>query len=72
MVFEGVFEDGELKISRQHRIFEKDEKGVARPVYNLNEVEVVNGNVFANVWKTSDIYELDLGSDSVVRYLDGN
>lgn len=66
-VFEGVFSDDGLKINRQHKIFELNEKGVRVPVYDLNEIEMVNGNLFANKWKTSDIYEIDLKTDSVVR-----
>ena len=63
IVFEGHFEDGELKITRQHPIFEEKENGVRAPVYRLNEIEFVNGRLFANIWQRNDVYELDMESN---------
>lgn len=36
------------------------------PVMNLNELEYVNGSVFANVWQTNRIVQIDLTSGKVV------
>jgi glutamine cyclotransferase len=40
------------------------------PVMNLNELEYVDGYVFANVWQTNRIVQIDLKSGKVVGYLD--
>ena len=43
-----------------------DDKG---PVTNLNELEYVNGYVFANVWQTNKIVQIDLATGRVLAYL---
>ncbi len=40
------------------------------PLYNLNELEFVNGFIFANVWKTNRIVKIDTLSGKVVGNLD--
>ncbi|WP_083422083.1 glutaminyl-peptide cyclotransferase [Arsenicibacter rosenii] len=44
-----------------------DDKG---PVVNLNELEYVNGYVYANIWQTNRIARIDLNTGKVVGYLD--
>jgi len=43
-----------------------DDKG---PVTNLNELEHVNGYVFANVWQTNKIVQINLATGRVIAYL---
>ena len=43
-----------------------DDKG---PVTNLNELEYVNGYVFANVWQTNKIVQINLATGRVIAYL---
>ena len=43
-----------------------DDKG---PVMNLNELEYVGGTVFANVWQTNRIVQIDLRSGKVIGEL---
>ena len=40
------------------------------PVRNLNELEVVKNEIFANVWQTDYIVRIDPGSGRVVGYID--
>lgn len=40
------------------------------PLRSLNELEFVNGNVFANVWYSDVIYEIDLASGKVLSQID--
>lgn len=40
------------------------------PVANLNEVEYVDGQIFANVWQTNQIYKIDPTTGSVKGILD--
>jgi glutaminyl-peptide cyclotransferase len=44
--------------------------GVGQPVKNLNELEYVNGEVFANVWMTDFIARIDPASGRVNAYID--
>lgn len=44
--------------------------GVGQPVKNLNELEFVNGEVFANVWMTDFIARIDPVSGRVNAYID--
>lgn len=44
-----------------------DDKG---PVAKLNELEYVNGYVFANIWETNRIAQLELSTGRVLAYLD--
>ena len=39
------------------------------PITNLNELEYINGYVFANIWQTNRIAQIDLASGKVVGYL---
>gem|GEM_PF-190580 len=43
-----------------------DDKG---PVTNLNELEYVNGYVFANIWQSNRIAQIELATGRVVAYL---
>ncbi len=47
-------------------LFVYDDKG---PVTNLNELEYVNGYVFANIWETNRIAQIELATGRVVAYL---
>lgn len=40
------------------------------PVQMLNELEIVGNTLFANIWQTNLIAQIDLPSGKVVRYLD--
>jgi glutamine cyclotransferase len=44
--------------------------GVGLPVKNLNELEYVNGEIFANVWMTDYIARIDPASGRVNAYID--
>jgi glutamine cyclotransferase len=67
VIFEGYFENEKLVITQQHPFYIKDQNGVRRQLNKINEIEVVRGNIFANIWLSNDIYELDLDTDEVVR-----
>jgi glutaminyl-peptide cyclotransferase len=41
-----------------------------RPVYQLNELEYINGAVYANVWQTDRIAIIDPGSGNVCSWID--
>jgi glutamine cyclotransferase len=41
-----------------------------RPVTNLNELEWVNGEIWANVWQTDLIARIDPASGNVVGWID--
>ena len=41
-----------------------------RPVHNLNELEWVKGQIYANVWLTSRIARIDPASGNVVGWID--
>ena len=41
-----------------------------RPLAALNELEYIDGNVFANVWKSNEIVVIDLQSGAVKAVLD--
>ena len=41
-----------------------------QPVLNLNELEWINGEVFANVWQTGFIYRIDPASGRVTGIID--
>jgi len=42
-----------------------DEKG--NPVKNLNELEYVNGTIWANIWFSNDIIGIDPASGKVIK-----
>jgi glutaminyl-peptide cyclotransferase len=44
--------------------------GIGLPVKNLNELEYVKGEIFANVWMTDYIARIDPASGSVNAYID--
>ncbi len=69
-----IMSDGSNKLYFLTPTFQKtaeiavyDDKG---PVVNLNELEYVNGYVFANIWQTNRIAQIDLTTGKVVGYLD--
>ena len=68
-IFEGHFENSELKISRQHRFYQMNQRGIRTPIYRLNEIEFAQGKILANVWQSDDIYVLNMEQDTVDRYL---
>jgi glutamine cyclotransferase len=41
-----------------------------KPVRNLNELELVKGTLYANVWFSDSILEINLGNGHVTRILD--
>ena len=41
-----------------------------QPVKNLNELEYVNGFIYANIWQTNRIVKIDSSNGEVVGYLD--
>jgi glutaminyl-peptide cyclotransferase len=41
-----------------------------QPVYKLNELEYVDGKVYANVWHSNRIAVIDLGSGAVLNWID--
>ena len=54
-----------LAVTREVRV-----RDGGRPVGNLNELEVVGGLVYANVWGSARIAVVDAGSGAVVQWLD--
>ncbi|MBX0330620.1 glutaminyl-peptide cyclotransferase [Oscillochloris sp. ZM17-4] len=61
-----TIQSGQLTITRQVQV--TDAQGV--PVRNLNELEYINGTVFANVWLTDRIVQIDPASGAVIGQLD--
>jgi len=41
-----------------------------RPIDNLNELEWVNGEVYANIWQTDRIARIDPATGKVVGWID--
>lgn len=41
-----------------------------KPVYNLNELEFIEGEIWANVWQTDNILQIDPATGQVVSLLD--
>jgi len=69
-----IMSDGSNKIYFYNTEFEKigeteiyDHKG---PVLKINELEYVDGYVFANIWETDRIIQIDLASGKVVGNMD--
>lgn len=54
-----------LKIERRIEVY--DDKG---PVNNLNELEFIEGEIFANVWKTDFIVRIDPETGKVLGWID--
>lgn len=69
-IFEGVYNGDGFTIQQTHRIFERNEKDIKVPVNRINELEVVQGELWGNVWMDNDLYVFDLESDSVKRKID--
>lgn len=44
--------------------------GVGQPVKNLNEIEYVKGEIFANIWMTDFVARIDPASGRVNAYID--
>ena len=57
--------DSSFNISRKIAI-----KANGQPVQNLNELEYVNGKLFANIWYKDNILEIDLATGEVLRIID--
>lgn len=45
-------------------------KANGSPVYHLNELEYINGNLYANIWMTTQIARIDPASGNVTGVLD--
>ncbi|GAB4456909.1 MAG: glutaminyl-peptide cyclotransferase [Armatimonadaceae bacterium] len=54
-----------FKIKRKQQVF-----GGGMPLDQLNELEYINGEVYANVWKTNSIVRIDPKSGKVVGWID--
>jgi glutaminyl-peptide cyclotransferase len=52
---------GTFKVTRELHVTEN-----GRPVHALNELEWINGEIFANVWQTDDIIRIDPQSGEVL------
>jgi len=59
-----------LDISDFHEAKKVDVTFKDEPVTNLNELEYVNGEILANVWKTANIMRIDPQSGEVIQQLD--
>ncbi|MCI0659534.1 MAG: glutaminyl-peptide cyclotransferase [Acidobacteria bacterium] len=42
----------------------------ARPIINLNELEFIKGEIWANIWMTDRIARIDPGSGTVIAWID--
>jgi glutamine cyclotransferase len=69
-----IMSDGSNKLYFYNTEFQKtgelevyDDKG---PVLKINELEYVNGYVFANIWETDRIIQIDLSTGKVVGNMD--
>jgi glutamine cyclotransferase len=69
-----IMGDGSNKLYFYNADFQKtgelevyDDKG---PVIKINELEYVNGYVFANIWETDRIVKIDLKTGKVVGHMD--
>lgn len=67
IIFEGYFENNELKITRQHPIYDMNPRGIRKPVYYINEIEFAQGKLLANIWQSSDIYMINMDQDTIDR-----
>jgi glutamine cyclotransferase len=79
----GLTTDGEQLIMSDgtNRLFVRDAKTFAeldtidvydgaRAIWNLNELEVVDGEIWANVWQTDRIARIDPGTGQVTGWID--
>ncbi|NNJ10384.1 glutaminyl-peptide cyclotransferase [Chloroflexales bacterium ZM16-3] len=61
-----TIQSGQMAIVRQVKV--TDSQG--EPVRNLNELEYIHGSVFANVWLTNRIVQIDPATGAVIGELD--
>ncbi|NTW96986.1 MAG: glutaminyl-peptide cyclotransferase [Oscillochloris sp.] len=61
-----TIQSGQLAITRQVQVLD----GQGNPVRNLNELEYINGSVFANVWMTNQIVQIDPTTGYVIGQID--
>lgn len=62
---QATVQSGQLAIVRQMQVTDR-----GQPVTNLNELEYINGEVFANVWKTDWIARIDPATGVVRGWVD--
>ncbi len=55
------------KLLETHRLQVYDDKG---PITNLNELEYIEGSIYANVWQTNDIITIDPQTGKVLSRID--
>jgi len=56
-----------VSLKDEHSIIVKDKAGVVK---NLNELEYIEGYIYANQWQTNNIYKIDPATGNVVGKLD--
>jgi len=61
-----TIQSGQLAIVRQVKVLDRQ----GNPVGNLNELEYIHGTVFANVWLTNRIVQIDPANGAVIGELD--
>lgn len=61
-----------FQVERTLKVVERTQSGPDRSVSRLNELEYVNGLIYANVWLTSDIVLIDPQSGYVVKRIQCN
>ena len=59
-----------FKVEKHHPFYQLDNNGVKKPLNNINELEFVQGKIWANVWLTNDVCVLDTTLNTVVRKFD--
>jgi len=47
------------------RVYEKD-----KPIYRINELEFVKGNIYANIWQSNKVAIIDPGTGQILAWLD--
>ena len=57
-------------MSNRRKSSEKGHIVAGAPVVDLNELEVVEGRLWANMWRTERIVVIDLSSGHVLFYVD--
>jgi glutamine cyclotransferase len=55
----------DFQIVRQVSVFDGN-----KPLRNLNELEMINGELFANIWTEDKIARIDPATGNVIGYLD--
>lgn len=69
-IFEATFDGNDFNIKNIHSISQQNEEEPEQPLEEINELEVVNGDLWGNVWMTNNLYVFDLSSDSVKKIID--